>query len=106
MRATFIHGIRDVRLGEVEPPRPREGMVTIQVAGCGICGSDLHYYLEGGIGAAQVRDPFVPGHEFAGWVVDDHPALGLSRGSIKVLLSRARGRLRDQLVAKGLTARA
>jgi RNA polymerase sigma-70 factor (ECF subfamily) len=33
-------------------------------------------------------------------------ALGLSRGSIKVLLSRARGRLRDQLVAKGLTARA
>lgn len=33
-------------------------------------------------------------------------ALGLSRGSIKVLLSRARGRLRDQLVAKGVTARA
>jgi RNA polymerase sigma-70 factor (ECF subfamily) len=33
-------------------------------------------------------------------------ALGLSRGSIKVLLSRARGRLRDQLVARGLTARA
>lgn len=82
MRATFIHGIRDVRLGEVEPPRPREGMVTIQVAGCGICGSDLHYYLEGGIGAAQVRDPFVPGHEFAGWVVDDHPGLGLSRGQL------------------------
>ncbi|WP_437911772.1 alcohol dehydrogenase catalytic domain-containing protein [Sorangium sp. So ce302] len=82
MRATFIHGIRDVRLGEVEPPRPREGMATIRVAGCGICGSDLHYYLEGGIGAAQVRDPFVPGHEFAGWVVDDHPALGLSRGQL------------------------
>ena len=33
-------------------------------------------------------------------------ALGLSRGSIKVLLSRARGRLRDQLVANGVTARA
>lgn len=33
-------------------------------------------------------------------------SLGLSRGSIKVLLSRARGRLRDQLVAHGLTARA
>ena len=33
-------------------------------------------------------------------------ALGLSRGSIKVLLSRARGRLRDQLTAKGVTARA
>jgi RNA polymerase sigma-70 factor, ECF subfamily len=33
-------------------------------------------------------------------------ALGLSRGSIKVLLSRARGRLRDLLAAKGVTARA
>ena len=33
-------------------------------------------------------------------------ALGLSPGSIKVLLSRARGHLRDQLVAKGITARA
>jgi RNA polymerase sigma-70 factor (ECF subfamily) len=33
-------------------------------------------------------------------------ALGLTRGSIKVLLSRARGRLRDLLAAKGLTARA
>jgi len=33
-------------------------------------------------------------------------SLGLSRGSIKVLLSRARGRLRDLLAAKGLTARA
>lgn len=33
-------------------------------------------------------------------------ALGLSRGSIKVLLSRARGRLRDLLTAKGVTARA
>jgi RNA polymerase sigma-70 factor, ECF subfamily len=33
-------------------------------------------------------------------------ALGLSRGSIKVLLSRARGRLRDLLTARGLTARA
>jgi RNA polymerase sigma-70 factor, ECF subfamily len=33
-------------------------------------------------------------------------SLGLSRGSIKVLLSRARSRLRDLLAAKGLTARA
>jgi RNA polymerase sigma-70 factor (ECF subfamily) len=33
-------------------------------------------------------------------------ALGLSRGSIKVLLSRARSRLRNLLTAKGLTARA
>jgi RNA polymerase sigma factor (sigma-70 family) len=33
-------------------------------------------------------------------------ALGLARGSVKVLLSRARGRLRSLLITKGLTARA
>jgi RNA polymerase sigma-70 factor (ECF subfamily) len=33
-------------------------------------------------------------------------ALGLARGSVKVLLSRARARLRKLLVTKGLTARA
>jgi RNA polymerase sigma-70 factor (ECF subfamily) len=33
-------------------------------------------------------------------------ALGLARGSVKVLLSRARARLRRLLVTKGLTARA
>jgi RNA polymerase sigma-70 factor (ECF subfamily) len=33
-------------------------------------------------------------------------ALGLSRGSVKVLLSRARSRLRKLLTTKGLTARA
>jgi len=33
-------------------------------------------------------------------------ALGLARGSVKVLLSRARTRLRKLLVTKGLTARA
>jgi len=33
-------------------------------------------------------------------------ALGIGRGSVKVLLSRARARLRKLLVTKGLTARA
>ena len=33
-------------------------------------------------------------------------ALGLARGSVKVLLSRARARLRKLLITKGLTARA
>jgi RNA polymerase sigma-70 factor, ECF subfamily len=32
-------------------------------------------------------------------------SLGLTRGSVKVLLSRARARLRDLLAAKGLTAK-
>ena len=33
----------------------------VAVAAVGICGSDLHYYKDGGIGSAIVYEPFVPG---------------------------------------------
>ncbi len=35
----------------------------------GICGSDVHYYVNGGIGDWIVKEPMVLGHEGAG-VVD------------------------------------
>ncbi len=80
MRATYIHGVRDVRLGvKAEPARGADD-VLIRVSGVGVCGSDLHYYLEGGIGSAHIHAPFVPGHEFAGWIAEDRPDLGLKRG--------------------------
>ena len=82
VRATYIHGVRDVRTGEETAPEPAAGEVLVQVAGIGVCGSDLHYYLEGGIGSAHIHAPFIPGHEFAGWIVHDHPALGLRRGQL------------------------
>jgi L-iditol 2-dehydrogenase len=36
----------------------------------GICGSDLHWWAEGGIGDAGLGSPLVLGHEFAGTVVE------------------------------------
>ena len=36
----------------------------------GICGSDLHWWAEGGIGDAGLASPLVLGHEFAGTVVE------------------------------------
>ncbi|MBX6321752.1 MAG: alcohol dehydrogenase catalytic domain-containing protein [Rhodospirillaceae bacterium] len=82
MRATFIHGPRDLRVGDKAPPAPAGDDVLVRVAGVGICGSDLHYYTEGGIGQARIAAPFVPGHEFAGWVMDDRPDLDLRAGQL------------------------
>ena len=39
----------------------------------GICGSDLHYYHEGGILDFKVREPLVLGREVAGEVVEIGP---------------------------------
>lgn len=82
LRATFIHGVKDLRLGEKPEPEKSGDEVLIRVGGVGVCGSDLHYYREGGIGPALIREPFVPGHEFAGWVVEDRPDLGLHSGQL------------------------
>jgi L-iditol 2-dehydrogenase len=36
----------------------------------GICGSDLHWVEQGGVGEAQIDRPLVLGHEFAGTITD------------------------------------
>jgi L-iditol 2-dehydrogenase len=80
--AVFVHGPRDVR---VAPINLREGgpdETLIDVAAVGICGSDLHYYKDGGIGSAVIREPFIPGHEFGGRLCEDVPELGLRRGAL------------------------
>src|SRR5262249_35204042 len=81
-RAAYIHGVRDVRVGQKPEPAPRGDDVLVRVAGVGICGSDLHYFTEGAIGTARITDPFVPGHEIAGWLVEDRPDLGLKSGTL------------------------
>ena len=43
--------------------------VRLRLGAGGICGSDLHYYQHGRVGAFVIREPLVPGHEASG-VVD------------------------------------
>jgi L-iditol 2-dehydrogenase len=46
-------------------PEPGPGQVLLQVLAVGICGSGVHYFLDGGIGEDKVTEPFVIGHEFS-----------------------------------------
>ena len=45
---------------------PGPGESLVQVTAVGVCGSDLHWYADGGIGDAALDRPLVLGHEFAG----------------------------------------
>jgi L-idonate 5-dehydrogenase len=49
--------------------------VRVALGAGGICGSDLHYWREGGIGDFPVREPLVLGHEMAGTVVELGPGI-------------------------------
>jgi threonine dehydrogenase-like Zn-dependent dehydrogenase len=49
MKAARFHAREDVRIDDLPEPETREGTVKIKVDWCGICGTDLHEYLEGPI---------------------------------------------------------
>ncbi len=70
MRASVLRGVHDV--GVEERPMPQVGRddVLVQVGSVGVCGSDVHYYEHGRIGAFVVDAPLVLGHEAGGRVVE------------------------------------
>jgi threonine dehydrogenase-like Zn-dependent dehydrogenase len=63
-----IHGVGDVRLDPIDPPRPGNSDVVVKVKSCGVCGSDLTYIKIGGIHRAPGGVTPI-GHEAAGEVI-------------------------------------
>lgn len=75
MRAAVLHGARDLRIERREVPRPMRGEVRVSVESVGLCGSDLHYYLDGCNGTNVVRAPAVLGHEIGGTIGEIGPGV-------------------------------
>jgi L-iditol 2-dehydrogenase len=73
MRIARLHGKADLRLHDVERPQPQPGEVLVRVGAVGLCGSDIHWFAEGGIDDVRVTQPFVLGHEFGGTAEDGRP---------------------------------
>ncbi|MEM6664854.1 MAG: alcohol dehydrogenase catalytic domain-containing protein [Pseudomonadota bacterium] len=80
--AVYIHGAKDVRIGRYDRNDTVADPVAVDVAAVGLCGSDLHYFKDGAIGAATIAKPFVPGHEFSARLLADDEALGLTKGTL------------------------
>ena len=70
MKAAVIHAPRDLRIDEIAHPTTGPGEVMVRIRAGGICGSDLHYYQDGGFGTVRIREPMILGHEMAGEVVE------------------------------------
>jgi L-iditol 2-dehydrogenase len=66
MKVLRLHSIGDLRLHDESVPVASGDECLIRVTAVGICGSDLHWYEGAGIGDAQLKQPLVLGHEFAG----------------------------------------
>jgi L-iditol 2-dehydrogenase len=75
MRTVRLYAPGDLRLGDEPIPAAGPGHVLVRVTTVGICGSDLHWFAEGGIGDARLERPIVPGHEMAG-IIASGPRAG------------------------------
>lgn len=66
MKSVRLHGTGDLQVHEEEIPVVGAGDKLVRITSVGVCGSDLHWFSEGGIGDAKLDRPLVLGHEFAG----------------------------------------
>ncbi len=69
-RVCRLHDKNDLHVETIETAGPGPGEVIVAVGAGGICGSDLHYWQDGGFGPIRVQEPIVLGHEAAGTVVE------------------------------------
>lgn len=89
MKAARFYDRHDIRIEDIPEPKAAAGEVLIKVAWCGICGTDLHEYLDGPIFCPKhghphpisgEDSPVTLGHEFSGVV----EALGEGVDDLKV----------------------
>ena len=73
MRAVYYEGNGSFALRDAEPLAPAVGEVRLDVAYCGICGTDLH--IAHGAMDHRVRTPQVIGHEMSGSVAEVGPGV-------------------------------
>ncbi len=74
MQVGLVTGTRKVDLVEMPDPEPSIGKAVVDIAYCGICGTDVHAYLSG-----SDYNPAICGHEWTGSV----SAVGKSVTNVK-----------------------
>jgi (R,R)-butanediol dehydrogenase/meso-butanediol dehydrogenase/diacetyl reductase len=74
MRVGLVTGLRQIEIREFPEPTPAPESAVVQIAYCGICGTDLHAYSSG-----DPYNPAICGHEWMGTV----SAVGSDVGHVK-----------------------
>ncbi|WP_424985319.1 L-idonate 5-dehydrogenase [Microbulbifer sp. S227A] len=90
MKAVVIHAARDLRIESCACDPVAPGRVRVRIEAGGICGSDLHYYHDGGFGTVRLREPMILGHEISGTIAELGAGVtGLAQGD-RVAVSPSR----------------
>jgi (R,R)-butanediol dehydrogenase/meso-butanediol dehydrogenase/diacetyl reductase len=68
MQVLNVHGVNDVRMDPIDPPRPGADDVVVRIKACGVCGTDLTFIKIGGMPQPGGK-PMPLGHEASGEVI-------------------------------------
>jgi L-idonate 5-dehydrogenase len=102
MEALVIHAAGDLRVEQVPTPELAEGQLLVKVDAGGICGSDLHYFQDGGFGTVRIKEPMVLGHEVAGTIVQVAPGVAQFASGQRIAISPSRPCGRCRYCQEGL----
>lgn len=82
MRVAYFTSLRNLEVRDEPRPELTEPTdVLLRIERLGVCGSDVHYYTEGGIGDQRLDYPATLGHECSATVVEVGPGVrGLQPG--------------------------
>src|SRR5947207_4202793 len=77
MRAARLHAYHEaLKLDEVDEPKATGPLdVVVRIGAAGLCRTDLHIQEGQWAEKSQVKLPYTPGHENAGWVHEVGPAV-------------------------------
>ena len=85
-----INAANDLRVVEQDAGELGPDQVLVQVGFGGICGSDLHYFHQGGFGTVRIKRPMILGHEVAGTVTAVAPGVRRVKPGDRVAVNPSR----------------
>lgn len=90
MRAAVLTGIGRMEVRDVADPKiEKDTDVLLKIEKVGVCGSDVHYFETGRIGAQVVQFPYIVGHECAATVAAVGKAVSRVRAGDEVVVEPA-----------------
>ena len=100
MKAAMLHGVKDLRLEDVEVPKVKAGEVLVKVKAATTCGTDVKI-LQRGYVERVIKLPTVFGHEWAGEVAEVSEGLEWPGEGMRVRAGNSAPCLRCGMCQKG-----
>ncbi|HHE3478696.1 TPA: L-idonate 5-dehydrogenase [Pasteurella multocida] len=73
-----VSGAHQIQITTTELDQISANEKLVKITRGGICGSDIHYYQEGGIGNFSLKHPMILGHEVVGYLDKQKQAVALN----------------------------